>query len=148
MRHQVLLPVFFATLVAFNAVSCTLKRRTLPADPSTTMPAGPISTDPNVTLKFADVESVHAVWVPTLPPTVRVTIKGLLNDGATRIHDIQIQQDASGVTLTVITSRPRSASATMALIPFERELTVTLEARPKGPFTVTVNGVATTAAEG
>lgn len=71
-------------------------------------------------------------------------ISGLLHDGATRVHEVQQQRLADGFVLTVITARPAGAVATLALIPYERTLTLNLQGMPKGPCKIMANGVATT----
>jgi hypothetical protein len=99
--------------------------------------------DPNLMLKLADVDGVVATYEPVPTPHARVVITGTLNDGATRIHDIRQQRVAGGVTLSAITSRPRDAVATLAIIPFERVVTVDLQGQPAGQFSISANGAAT-----
>ena len=95
-------------------------------------------------LKLAQIESVQAAISPTRPSEATVVIHGLLHDGATRVHDVQQQRLEDGIVLTVITARSRNAVASLALIPFERTVTVSLQGMPKGPCKVVANGVATT----
>ena len=92
--------------------------------------------------KLAQVESVIAT--ATAPPLSQasVTIRGLLHDGATRIHEIQQQRLGDGFVLTVITARAKDAVASLALIPFERTVTLDRQGMPKGPCRMVVNGVA------
>lgn len=99
--------------------------------------------DPNLMLKLADVDGVVVTYEPSPTPHARVVISGTLNDGATRIHDIRQQRVPGGVTLSVITSRPRDAVATLAIIPFERVVAVDLQGQPAGQFSISANGVAT-----
>lgn len=93
-------------------------------------------------LKLAQVESVRAEVSPTQPPEAIVVISGLLHDGATRVHEVQQQRLADGFVLTVVTARPAGAVASLALIPFERTVTLSLQGMPKGPCRIVVNGVA------
>ena len=95
-------------------------------------------------LKLALVESVQAGVSPTRPSEAIVVIHGLLHDGATRLHEVQQQRLADGFVLTVVTARPRNAVATLALIPFERTVTLNLGGMAKGPCRIVANGVATT----
>jgi hypothetical protein len=44
-----------------------------------------------------------------------------------------------GVTLSVITARPKDAVATLAIIPFERVVTVDLQGQPAGIFSISAN---------
>jgi hypothetical protein len=99
--------------------------------------------DPNLVLKLADVDGVVATYEPSPTPHARVVISGTLNDGATRIHDIRQQRIPGGVTISVITARPRDAVATLAIIPFERVVTVALQGQPAGQFSISANGAAT-----
>lgn len=144
--------LFCLACLLLVAPSCTLKGPSgnttsapVPAPPAPLSPAqGQTPADANVTLKLADVESVQATYVAAPTPALLVKIKGLLNDGATRIHDIRQDRLTNGVTISVITARPRNLAATMALIPFERDVTVPLDGQPSGPFSISANGVATT----
>lgn len=139
--------IVILTAVAATSSSCQTGRR---AKPEPVLAAGPIEStlrgpqDPNLVLKMADVESIRATCDPAPPALLRVTVSGLLNDGATRIHAIQKQRLGSTVNITVVTARPRDAVATLALIPFERVVEVGLEGQPPGPLTVNVNGTTTT----
>ena len=138
-------------LLACCAVGCTSNRSKLPptaglsgqGDVIQQSPLGS-SPDPNLTLKLADVERVEATYEPAPTPHVRVVISGTLNDGATRIHDIRQQSIAGGVTLSVITARPKGAMATLAIVPFERVVTVDLQGQAPGPFSISANAVGAT----
>lgn len=103
-----------------------------------------VASDSNLILKLATVEQVSATYESSPAPHARVVISGTLNDGATRIHDIRQQRIAGGVTLSVITARPRDAVASLAIIPFERVTTVDLQGQSAGPFSISANGMATT----
>jgi hypothetical protein len=95
--------------------------------------------DPNLTLRLADVDHITATYEPVPAPHARVVISGTLADGATRIHDIRQQRVDGGVTLSVITARPKDAVATLAIIPFERVVTVDLQGQPAGIFSISAN---------
>lgn len=95
-------------------------------------------------LKLAQVDVVRADVSPTQPPEAVVVINGLLHDGATRVHEVQQQRLADGFVLTVVTIRPKSAVASLALIPFERTVSLNLQGMPKGPCRIVANGVGTT----
>jgi hypothetical protein len=138
-------------LLLMCVVGCTASRSQLPpnavppgqGDLSPQYPVG-TAPDPNLTLKLADVERVEATYEPSPSPHARVVISGTLNDGATRIHDIRQQRVPGGVTLSVVTARPRDAVATLAIIPFERVVTVDLQGQPPGIFSITANAVGAT----
>jgi hypothetical protein len=95
-------------------------------------------------LKLAQVESVSGEITGSQPPQLIVTIRGSFADGATGIHDVQQQKFADGFLITVITARQRNAVASLALIPFERKVTLSLEGMAKGPCKISVNSVETT----
>ncbi len=101
-------------------------------------------TDDGYIRQLAQVESV-AAQVSTLDSTkAEITISGLLHDGATQIQDIQQQKLTNAFIITVTTNRLKSATANLALIPFDRTLSVSLSEMPKGPCKIIANGVATT----
>ena len=138
-------------LLLLCAVGCTTSRSKLPpnavssdqGDGALQHPAD-FPLESNLMLKLADVERVEATYEPSPSPQARVTICGTLNDGATRIHDIRQQRVPGGVTLSVITARPKDAVATLAIIPFERVVTVDLQGQPPGVFSISANAVSAT----
>jgi len=94
--------------------------------------------------KLATLESVEAVIVKGSPTKAKVTVHGLLHDGATRINEVQHQRYGDGYVLTVTTARPKTAVASVALIPFERSVTLDLTGVPSGPCRISANGISTT----
>ena len=94
-------------------------------------------------LKLAQLETVRAEILPESPKQALVVVTGLLHDGATRVHEVQQQKLADGFVLSVITARPQSAVATLALIPFERSITLDLTGMPAGPCRIMANGLGT-----
>lgn len=143
MRHLPHLLFRVTTVLIFvsSAVGCASSAQ---KPPQTSSP--PVSTaalDPNVITGTADIESVQAVLVSTSPMRGKVIVKGLLNDGATSIHEIQQTRVTGGFVITITTIRERSAMATLALVPFEREINLDLSATASGPCTIRVNGKST-----
>lgn len=94
--------------------------------------------------QLAQVDSVAAKVSPLDATKAEITISGLLPDGATQVENIQQQKLADGFVITVTTVRPKNATATLALIPFDRTISVSLVDLPKGSCKIMVNGVATT----
>jgi hypothetical protein len=152
----VITPVFFdpdVTLLMRLRLTAALLSCAVMGLPSCTMtqksgspgPAAPATDSPPAgsVLKLAQVEAVKAEVSPTQPPEAIVVINGLLHDGATRIHEVQQQRFADSFVLTVTTSRPPHAVATLALIPFERTVSLNLQGMAKGPCKIVVNGVET-----
>lgn len=103
-----------------------------------------IAESPLLEYASANVETVHAVLTSHSPPVVTLTVRGLLNDGATRIHKIDALKTAEGFDISITTSRERSAMATLALVPFERLLKLNLSGMKRGPCVVRVNQASTT----
>lgn len=103
-----------------------------------------VARDDGVVLKLANLETIRAEVLPGSPGQALVVITGLLHDGATRVHEVQQQRLADGFVLTVITARPQSAMATLALIPFERSINLDLSGMPTGPCRIMANGLSTT----
>lgn len=130
--------------LAVSLASCSLvplkkagATPTSTASSAATLPAG------SSILKLAQVETVRATVSLTQPPEAIVVISGLLNDGATRVQEVQQQRLSDGFVLTVITTRPAGAMASLALIPYERTVSLNLQGMPKGPCRIVANGVAT-----
>lgn len=94
--------------------------------------------------QLAQVDSVAVQVSPLDAAKADITISGLLHDGATQVQDIQQQKLADGFVITVTTARPKNATASLALIPFDRTISASLEGMPRGLCKVMVNGVATT----
>lgn len=140
---RLLTPLLLLSL-ALPLASCSLiplkKGGATPATPS---PVSAPLPEGSEILKLAQVESVRAEVSATQPPEAIVVVSGLLNDGATRVHEVQQQRLADGFVLTVVTSRPANAMASLALIPFERTVSLNLQGMPKGPCRIVANGVAT-----
>jgi hypothetical protein len=108
-----------------------------PLQPAAITAAPPTAAEADLVIRPAQIESVRAILGPGKSATV--TIKGLLHDGATEIHRIDQQVVAGGVNISVTTTRPRVSQARVALIPFERVVTVDLTGIPRGRCPLTVN---------
>jgi hypothetical protein len=109
-----------------------------------TPPQAQAVADVGLVYKLAQIESVRASLSSTHPAQAEVVITGFLPDGATQVHEVQQQRLDDGFVLTVITSRPRSAMATLALIPFARTITLDLAGLPPGPCRIVAHGLAAT----
>lgn len=135
-----------AILMAFAVFSSTgcqqLQSKGKKPPLPTASPAGPL--EDGMIHQLAQVDAVAAQLSPLDPTKADITISGLLHDGATQVQDIQQQKLADGFVITVTTMRPKNATASLALIPFDRTLQISLEGMPKGLCKVMVNGVATT----
>jgi hypothetical protein len=145
-----LTPALAAALLTTGAavlllVSCQTPPKGTPAPPAVSPVMSPhpgtsAPVDPSFIYRMAQVESVSAVLAADGSPRATVTVSGLLNDGATSLHEIKQQRTSNGVVLTLVTVRPRDAIATLALIPFERTFAVELTGLPPGPCTISAHG--------
>lgn len=92
----------------------------------------------------AIVETVKSQILPTRPPEAVVTVSGLLQDGATNLHEVKNTRITGGFLISITTSRAKSAIATLALVPYERTITLDLSGMPSGLCQINVNGVIST----
>lgn len=127
------------TLLAFLLASCRTGSASHHGPEA--IPARP---EDGVVLKLAQLETIRAEIPPGEPTQALVVVTGLLHDGATRVQEVQQQKLADGFVLTVITARPKSAVASLALIPFERSIKLDLTGLPSGPCRIMANGLSTT----
>lgn len=102
------------------------------------------SVDDGLVHQLAQVESVAAQISPLDSTKANITISGLLHDGSTQVQDIQQQRLADAFVITVTTVRTKSAMASLAIIPFDRTISISLTGMPKGLCKIVVNGIATT----
>jgi hypothetical protein len=145
--HFSLKPVLCLAALTMAFTSCANmqnRRKATTGDAGNASGAAALADEGNSIQKLAQVESLQAEISPTQPTEANVIINGLLHDGATRVHDVQQQRLADGFVLTVVTTRPRNAMASLALIPFEKRITLNLQGMSKGPCKIVANGVATT----
>lgn len=94
--------------------------------------------------KPAIVETVKSQILPTRTPEAVVTVSGLLQDGATNLHEVKTTRITGGFVISITTSRAKSAIATLALVPYERTISLDLAGMPSGPCQINVNGVIST----
>lgn len=134
-------PRLLIIIVTTAALSQCALKNTAPAAASEIQAVGSPTPkdDPDLVVRLADIDTVDVAPPQGKPLTTKITIKGLLHDGATQIHKIEQQKFADGVSVTVTTARPKNSLARVALIPFERTLTVNLADLPKGDCFITVN---------
>ena len=127
-----------------TAASCSSWLKQHDPKPGGAPPKAQVVAEADFVYKLAQIESVRATLSSTHPTQAEVVISGFLPDGATQVHEVQQQRLDDGFVLTVITSRPRSAIATLALIPFVRTVTLDLAGLPKCPCRIVAHGLATT----
>jgi len=129
------------SLIASCALLCQCTGRIKPIAATTVQATiSPVQLDsPDLVVRLADIDAVEVSSPQGQPTMATLRIKGLLHDGATQIHKIDQQKFADGVSVTVTTARPKNSIARVALIPFERTVSVDVTGLPKGDCFVTVN---------
>ncbi len=92
---------------------------------------------------IAEVEDVDIIIVDSLPAQVSVVARGHLRDGCTEIDEIQQAFDAETNTFFVEITTVRSSDGfcTMALVPFEEQISLAVGDLVAGTYTVDVNGL-------
>ncbi|MFO7698547.1 MAG: hypothetical protein R6X16_15535 [Anaerolineae bacterium] len=70
-----------------------------------------------------------------------LNVEGDLPDGCTTIVQVTQTRTAAGLDVVLVTTRPRDAFCTEALVPFEREIALETAGMPDGKYTVAVGGI-------
>ncbi len=97
---------------------------------------------PVVTVEgIAVVESVEALILESFPVQVRALVRGDLPDGCTTLGDWHVIREGDTFKVTLLTTRPRDAMCTQALVPFETSIPLEVLGLPAGRYGVEVNGV-------
>ncbi|TLD69983.1 hypothetical protein FEM03_14725 [Phragmitibacter flavus] len=136
-------PTCLASIVVLQLCSCQTAPPIASPPPPNYSDAVPLPAG-DYTYGTAIVESVNAEPLTAGPTRAQLTIRGLLNDGATTIHQVEQTKTPDGFVITITTARLKSAVATLALVPFERIVTLDLSAVRSGPCQIRVNDVRTT----
>jgi hypothetical protein len=94
----------------------------------------------------AYIDSVEVVVKGTDPAQAEAVIRGNLPDGCTEIVEYLVvyQEETETYTITVGTYRDPEAMCTMALVPFEETLDLSVGGLPAGTYRVEVHGVSAT----
>ncbi len=102
-----------------------------------------VPSDDSVTRGMADLEDVDIVIRDSLPAQVTVVARGHLRDGCTEVDEIRQTFDADTNTffVEITTVRASDGFCTMALVPFEEQISLAVRGLPAGTYTVDVNGV-------
>lgn len=99
-------------------------------------PSTPVVTVDGV----AVVESVEVLLLESFPVQVRALVRGYLPDGCTTLGDWSVSREGDTFKVTLLTTRPRDAMCTEALVPFETSIPLEALGLPAGTYGVEVNG--------
>lgn len=85
----------------------------------------------------ATLESMSVNILESFPVQISVSLQGYLPDGCTEIHRISSVRDGQVFTITVETKRPTGdVACTMAIVPFDRSITLDVQGLSAGEYTV------------
>jgi hypothetical protein len=93
--------------------------------------------EPNDDQQGIFVDDLKVNIMESFPLQVSVTVIGNLSDGCTRIVDSKAEMtDKTTFELQIITERPEDVMCTMALVPFEKTISLDVQGLPAGTYTV------------
>ena len=137
-------------IAAFTITLAACAADPVPATPTTQPPPTPTETAPPTATPSASdlvpgvlyIDGFDIVMVQSVPVQITVVVRGSLADGCTQVGDItQIFDPSQKVFYIVINAeRPREAICTDALVPFERAVPLDMLGKPRGTYTIDVNG--------
>lgn len=85
----------------------------------------------------ATLESMSVNIMESFPVQVSVSLQGYMPDGCTEIHRITSSRDGQVFTIEIETKRPTGdVACTMAIVPFERNVTLDVQGLSAGEYTV------------
>jgi hypothetical protein len=85
----------------------------------------------------ATLESMSVNIMESFPVQVSVSLRGYLSDGCTEIHRITSSRDGQVFTVEIETKRPTGdVACTMAIVPFERNISLDVQGLSAGEYTV------------
>jgi hypothetical protein len=113
-------------------------------------PAAPASTTPaasNVAAPAEDassgkvyVDEVRALLEKSLPAKLRVTIRGNLADGCTKLGEPTTTRQRRTIHIALPATRESGKVCTEALVPFELAIPVSISGLPSGAYSVEAGG--------
>ncbi|HEV8241244.1 MAG TPA: HAD family acid phosphatase [Thermoanaerobaculia bacterium] len=86
------------------------------------------------------VDEVRALLEKSLPAKLRVTIRGNLADGCTKLQEPQVTRQRRAFHIALPATREKGRMCTEALVPFERAVPVSITGLPSGTYTVEAGG--------
>lgn len=72
---------------------------------------------------------------------VEAVARGELPDGCTNVHEMELSRVDDEFTVHITTVRPRDASCTGEIRPFDKAILLDVKGLPSGRYRLTVNGV-------
>ncbi len=90
-----------------------------------------------------DIADVDILIMESFPVQVAVIVRGHLRDGCTEIDAIRqsFDPDTDTFSINITTVRDDDALCTLALVPFEEQVSLNAGPLPAGTYTVNVNGI-------
>lgn len=89
----------------------------------------------------ANVESIEIMALESFPVQIRVTARGYLPDGCTKIQGIMKEKKENIFLVSIKTVRPADQFCTEAIVPFQEVISLDVYGLKAGIYTVDVNGV-------
>ncbi|MBW6466101.1 MAG: hypothetical protein K0B06_06325 [Brevefilum sp.] len=104
-------------------------------------PASPVETPPvdegHAYGQDATVTSIDVLLMESFPLQAQIVIAGYLPDGCTELYDISVEGEGQSFIVTLTTRRPTGdVACTMALEPFEENISLDIEGLEAGTYTV------------
>ncbi len=101
-------------------------------------PEGQVSGE--VTVGLAVVDEVEVTMLESFPLQAIATIRGNLPDGCTTLGEVDQSIEGNVLRVTVNTNRPTDEACTMALAPYQKNISLDILGLPAGDYVVDVNG--------
>jgi hypothetical protein len=89
------------------------------------------------------IDSVEVLILESWPVQFVALVRGHLADGCTTIEEIRVGRtaEANRFEITIVTARDPEAMCTMALVPFEESVELSIDGLPAGTYEVEAHGV-------
>lgn len=106
----------------------------------------PIASGGDVILTSdAVVEDLSVMIMESYPVQVSARLSGYLPDGCTTIKEVRSARDGDTFTIRIVTQRPGGdVACTMALVPFEENVSLEVDGLPAGEYSVRVGELSET----
>lgn len=94
------------------------------------------NTGTHTTENHAIVDSIEIIFLESFPLQVIAVLRGNLPDGCTTILDAETAYEENTFRIQINTQRPDQAMCTMALVPFEENISLDVYGLPAGTYRV------------
>jgi len=145
--HIVILTTIIA-LVMFSG--CTQNNEENNKDMQTPTPDSTPDSTPTGTMASEDgefiyrnatVENIQILILESFPVQINVVANGYLPDGCTKIDQTIKNREGNTFLVTITTKRPADAMCTMAIVPFNKVISLDVYGLEAGDYEVNVNGI-------